>query len=640
MDPERKEENKSRMVFLEFENNKIPAFKEQRGKDYILYGENNDYPDYLIDLFLRSAKNNAIITGKVNYIVGKGWGYSGPGVLTEDVAVQEAFLLKTNKYGQTLNDLTRLATTDFEVFNGFAFEIIWAMGKKSFEIFHLPFNKIRTNADESKYFYSDNWTDRDPADKKWNYKELSKFNPDKPKGSQIYICIQKMPRKAGEPNVYPIPEYIGGVPVIETDIEIANFHLNNIRTGFAAGTMVNLYDGVPPEDEAKKLEKKFKEKFTGTDRAGSLILNFANGKERGAEVIHLQPSDMDKQYIELEKHVQQEVFTAHKVCSPMLFGVKTEGQLGGRTELIEAYELFQNTYITQRQRSLEIAINELAAARGLNKGFYLKQTEPIGFQFSEETIVQSLPPAAIRDIVANKFGIDLSKYENATVTTTTQTEMRKFSSDEDKKLLQVFKKFGVSKKDYELITSRQFSFNGNVAESENSLLMAAFAETISTKPRERAIIDILNRDPLADAASIAKALGIEEKEASKLLKSIETKGLIEVSEEEGIISRVPNSKGLDVIKNNPPKTADISLMYSYEWRRGFNDSDAKTSREFCKELMELDRLYTRSEIQQISDEVGYNVWEHRGGFYRKPGTDTTLPYCRHQWEQHVVTRKS
>lgn len=321
----------------------------------------------------------------------------------------------------------------------------------------------------------------------------------------------------------------------------------------------------------------------------------------------------------------------------MLFGVKTEGQLGGRTELIEAYELFQNTYVTQRQQPIERAINELASARGLNKGFYLKQTEPVGFQFSEATIVQALPPAAVRDIVANKFGVDLSKYQNATVTTTTQTEMRKFSAADDKKLLDAFKRYGVGKNEYDFITSRQFCFTKEVAESENEILKLAFAE--STKPRERAVIDLLNKDPLMDAKSISEALGITEKEATKLLKSIETKKLVDVSEEDGIVSRVPNSDGLDTIKQNPPKTIDISLMYSYEWRRGFSDANLVTSREFCKELINLDRLYTREEIQKISEEVGYNVWEHRGGFYRKPGTDETLPYCRHQWEQHVVTKK-
>lgn len=631
------QELKNKLIHLQFENNKIPEFKEQRGKDYILYGEKNDYPDYLIDLFLRSAKNNAIITGKVNYIVGKGWGYAGGGAMVEDIAKQETFISKANKYGQTLNDLTRLITTDFEVFNGFALEVVWNRGKTAFELFHLPFNKLRTNVDESTYYYSNNWMDRDPKDPKWKYKEFAKFDPEKPKGSQIYIYTSKMPRKAGEPNVYPVPEYIGGVPVIETDIEIANFHLNNIRSGFAAGTIVNFYDGVPTDDQAKAIEKKFKAKFSGTDRAGSIMLNFSNGKERGAEVAHMQPSDLDKQYIELEKRVQQEMFTSHKVCSPMLFGVKTEGQLGGRTELIEAYELFQNTYVTQRQQPIERAINELATARGLNKGFYLKQTEPVGFQFSEATIVQALPPAAVRDIVANKFGIDLSKYQNTTVTTTTQTEMRKFSKEDDKKLLELFKKYGTAKNEYDFIISRQFCFTKEVAESEIDLIKQAFAE--GTKPRERAVIDLLSKDPLMDAKSIGEALGISEKEAGKLLKSIESKGLVDVTEENSVVSRVPNADGLDTIKENPPKTTDISLMYSYEWRKGFTDANLVTSREFCKELIGLDRLYTREDIQNISAEVGYNVWEHRGGFYRKPGTDTTLPYCRHQWEQHVVTRK-
>ena len=97
------------------------------------------------------------------------------------------------------------------------------------------------------------------------------------------------------------------------------------------------YDSVSNVQETKLFDRK---------------MNFSDGKDRGSDVVSLSGNDLDKRYIELKKDVRQEIFVGHKVCSPILFGVKTEGQLGGRTEIAEAYELFQNTYVSKKLLSL------------------------------------------------------------------------------------------------------------------------------------------------------------------------------------------------------------------------------------------------------------------------------------------------
>ncbi len=93
--------------------------------------------------------------------------------------------------------------------------------------------------------------------------------------------------------------------------------------------------------------------YQGTDNAGGLIIQYNDPTEKESVISNLQPSDFDKQFDLLNKTVQQEIFVAHKVNSPMLFGVRVEGQLGGRTELIEAYEMFHHAYIEPRQQKIE-----------------------------------------------------------------------------------------------------------------------------------------------------------------------------------------------------------------------------------------------------------------------------------------------
>ena len=84
--------------------------------------------------------------------------------------------------------------------------------------------------------------------------------------------------------------------------------------------------------------------------------------------------------------------------------------------------------------------------------------------------------------------------------------------------------------------------------------------------------------------------------------------------------------------------ADISIRYTYEVTPGLGDAIIPTTRDFCRRLIELDRVYSRAEIQQISQRLGYSVWQRRGGFYHNPRTGVTTPYCRHRWVEQVVIK--
>ena len=50
--------------------------------------------------------------------------------------------------------------------------------------------------------------------------------------------------------------------------------------------------------------------------------------------------------------VEQKILTAHRITSPMILGIKTPGQLGGREEVIDAYLLLLNTVIKPMQQTI------------------------------------------------------------------------------------------------------------------------------------------------------------------------------------------------------------------------------------------------------------------------------------------------
>lgn len=615
------------LMVINLENQKIPEFKQVRGKDWVYWGESNDYPDYLIDLFMRSSTHNAIVTGKVNYILGNGWTANKSGLTITEQAKLNDFLKHINK-DESLDEISEKIVLDFEMFNAIPFEVIWNKAKTDFDLYHVPMNKIRTNEDESMYFYSRDWSKNVRQDaEKTGFKELKPFDFDK-KENGLFIYQITAPRKGKDPNVYPIQEYIGSTQAIETDAECSNYNLSEIKTGFSAGTILNFYNGIPTTEAREEIEEKIKEKFTGSDRAGSFILNFADGKERGSEVTTLNGNDLDKRYVELKKDVRQEIFTGHKVSSPMLFGVKTEGQLGGRTEIAEAYELFQNTYIAKRQRILEKIFNKFAKLKGLKANLVLKPTSAITTDiFSEAVIVANLPAKAIQELIAERMGIDLSKYENVPVVTTTETKMK--SQEFEGNLIARLSEIGRPKAKYDIFKSREVFHADSF--SIGKLEREIFAEL---SPIERSIIDLISKDEKMPVEEIAKALKQDKALIQEKITSL-IEGEYLTPTDEG---HVPTEKGLTIVDEEGAKTKNIEVLYSYELRSNAPKLIGK-SREFCTNLIKLDLFYTREEIDRLSNEFGTDVWTFKGGWYTNPNTDAPTPQCRHIWKQNVVKRK-
>jgi len=664
------------LMFVKFENQKIPEFKQVRSKDWVYWGELNDYPDYLIDLFMRSSTNNAIITGKVNYILGNGWKVNKAGMTMVNTAIANDFISSINPY-ESLDELSDAVFLDFEIFNGFALEVIWNKLGTDFDLFHIPFNKIRTNESQTKYYYSKDWSIVAQSEEKTGLKEYLPFDAKVTKGSSIFLFQITAPRKGKDPNVYSMPEYIGSTQAMETDLECSNYNLSEIKTGFSAGTILNFYNGIPDEPKKKEIERMIKSKFMGSDRAGGIIVNFSDGKDRGSDVVSLSGNDLDKRYIELKKDVRQEIFVGHKVCSPILFGVKTEGQLGGRTEIAEAYELFQNTYVSKRQRILAKVFNKFYKLKGISGKLYLEQTTAIGFGIPDSLIAQAMPI----DFVKEKLGITTAKKENENadaktvinainslsplvankvlesmsteeirglvgligglVKTTTKTQTDTLMSAHNSyavgvkqidslKLTSEFKKIGRSKSLFNIYKS---------SEIENATFHSVlekkaeyFANELTAD--QRAVIDLLNKEENTPTTEIAKALKISNKEVEKIIDTLVQLEYLNATD----LGFTPSAAALDIVIEEGAKTANIELLYSYELRT--NAPKLKgVSREFCIDMVKMDKLYTYEEIQNLSNDLGTDVWETRGGWYSNPNTAAPTPQCRHIWFQNVTKLK-
>jgi hypothetical protein len=248
---------------------KTPVFKEAKKGQYIRFGDNNDYPDYLTYLFNRSAIHAAIIKGKVNYVYGKGWQIKNIGDTALKAEAQK-ILSSVNSY-QTLDELTYELLVDWIVYGGYYLHIKKIAGK-IISIKLVSFPTVRTDAAKKNYFVSNEWTADLSLDNKFkavgdklpkDVKVYDRFDPTITNGDMILCHADHRPSML----VYPLPEYEAAIAAIETEIEVSNYDLNNIKTGFAAGTMLTFYNGMPAEDKKAEYERQFKAKTSGSDNS-------------------------------------------------------------------------------------------------------------------------------------------------------------------------------------------------------------------------------------------------------------------------------------------------------------------------------------------------------------------------------------
>lgn len=613
-----KQDNGVSVITLQFEDVRKPFYREDKSRGFIKYGEQNDYPEYLLDLFDASGKHGAIISGKANFIIGNGFAFEDENVADR----QKALLDKANNKGESLTQVGAKIALDLEIFAGAYIEVLFNRLGKVSEIYHLDFSKMRTNKDLTKFYYSEEWSREMPNGKLYENKaahiiELDPFNPQKPKGKQVLYIREYRPKQ----KVYPKPNYFAALRYVMIDVCIGEYHLNGISNGMFASKLVNFNNGVPDPVDQKEIERKVNNKFAGSKNAGKIMLSFNKSADNAPTVLDLSGTEMDKHFDLLDKTVEKQIFSSHRVTSPSLFGIRTESLFGNRTELRDAFELFQNTYISEKRTLIEQHFNAILSLNRIPK-VYLQRAEPLGIGFTEQTIAQVFTQDEIRETLGKKPLTPEQKAEmKANVAAPKAGGVpSKFSNDSnDESDALVFAEFGESKSDFIIKLSKKVL-------SEKDL---NFADTTTIKGIKKSIVELIVDDPLIDAKTIASALDISTNEAESYIESLTNDGLLTTNDKG---ERMPTADAKDQIDNSD--TTTIKIMYSYE---GINDSK---NRPFCKKMLELNRIYSREDIEAISARLGYSVWDRRGGWYRPKGADEARPFCRHYWKTNIVMNKN
>ena len=658
-------------VILRFAEARQPEYRERKGQGYIEFGDLNDYPNYLLDLFNKSAKHNAIVKGKVNYITGNGW------KAAEGDVNADAFIRQPNAY-ETLAELTRKVSLDIEIFGGAYLEIIWSQaGGALVSVTHIDYTKIRTTADNTSYYFKQDWTDR-----RGKYEVIPAYNIKQRAGRQIMYIKEYRPGL----DAYALPGYLGSLNYIESDIEVSKHVLGNAQTGFSASKLITLPNGEPSPDEKRVIDNRFRDNFSGAD-GKKFMLAFVTDPNRKPIIDDLGASDLTREdFGRVDTMIQQNIFAGHQITSPSLFGIAEPGKLGSRNEIRDAYEIFKNTYVTDKQAYLEQVFNRLARLRGAQEEISIIPVEPITYELSEAAIMTVAP----REWILEKAGIDISKYQDTAPATGANGEpisspqgqpeaapvnenLKNLTGRQWQAVMRIVRQYGQGKITREIaatmLTSGYGMNDGEImsmlgehedmedawtedlvidlfsqhgaprAEYEvikNSRLR--FAEEVDDETG-KGILSILRRQPLTPASDIAKALRKDVQVIERRIRELIDANVL-ITNDRG---EIKPARPLSEIVDEPIRTT-YEIRYSYEWKPEIpvneRDTPSHPSRAFCRRLMELDRFYTRKEIELISLRLGYSVFDRGGGWWGQGAGQPPSPSCRHEWRSNVLIKRN
>ncbi len=520
------EDNKDNVMIIELSNYVKPNIQESRSRDWVLNGDKNSFFNYVIDRYNGSPTNGAIIRGFSNLIYGKG--------LSAHDASRKPMQYAEMKSLLSANDL-RKVVLDYKLQGQFAIQVVYNNDRSINKLLHHPIEtlapeKMNQDGEIEAYYYSGDWT----KSGRQEYKpvRIPSFGTSK-EGIEIFVAKPYNPGQM----YFSLPDYIQGLQYAETEEEISNFYINHIKNGLSFGYIINFNNGDSlSEDQKEQMRRQIKRQLTGSTNAGKFILSFNNDKEHEVTITKLDVNQAHKQWESLNQETEEKILRAHKVVSPMLFGIKNNTGLGNNAEELKtANALLMDMSINPMQDFIIDNLRKLFAINGIALDlFFIPLNEEEQKQEVEEQVSTNLHTCLSK----NKEAADIL-----------------ISMGED-----------INLDDWEVIDERPCD-----------------------KPT-------LTEERLGAVLEFAKA---------------------------------PSG---DSRKSSEQDTSLFKIRYKYA-------GNPNPQREFCKKVIQANKVYRVEDIEKASNEVvnagfgangtdTYNIWFYKGGVN-----------CKHFWERKIYLKK-
>jgi len=298
----------SKVHVVNFSSYTTPVVKEVQGKDYVEYGDNNDYFGYLIDRYNGSPTNNAILNSLMDMTYGKGLDATDSAKKPSEYAAMKGLFTKS---------CLQKVVADYVMMGQCSFQVVYSQDHNTIvEVQHIPVETLRAarcneDGEVEAYYYAKDW--EDVKGRRETAIRIPAFGTSREGLEILYI----KPYRAGFYYYSPV-DYQGGLPYAELEEEIANYHINNIQNGLAPSMLINFNNGVPSEEERRSIEQQIATKFSGSSNSGKFILAFNDNKDLAATVDPVQLSDAADQYQFLSSEATQKILVSHRIIDQIL----------------------------------------------------------------------------------------------------------------------------------------------------------------------------------------------------------------------------------------------------------------------------------------------------------------------------------
>lgn len=579
---------------------KFPQPIEKCTQGYISWGTDNLYPNWLIYLYYTSAVHQGIINMKTFFTIAEG--------------IKPTANERVDKILDKIQLILDATSKSLEITDSF----YWAVSltpdkKKVLNVRYMPFEWVRYDENGIDFLVCEDWSDkkRKESAKPWksSYERIKNVKGETKfllqfKVSPMQMLIGGKGRKLTE-NYYPAVPYTGALKSICTDIEIVDWSLSEIVNNFSLGAILSLNSGKPKtEQDRNAITDRVIDESTGADVAGGVLIFYHNGKDNAPEVLYLNGNQLHERYLSLSEDVRENIMRGHSIMSGQLFGFTSDGNFNASTIDWE-YFILKKNYFAVRQDQITQAIEQVLKIESLDSTEIEWNELELPEQSSEMPMLIATPPVKMRKHKHEEEGKDMT---------------------ED--VIAAFAEIGRPKSECNIIASEELNLEVQFKE---------FMSSVKEKFADLSAVQLQVLTLIADGNSfgaISDALGIDYTDLAKIY--LELKNAEQLNEKGEI-----NTAGYrTVIQSDVSKMA---IEYTYELRPDAPPlKPGGQSRPFCAALIQNDRIYTREEINTISQRLfgdQNQVWNYRGGWYHNPDTDMNTPWCRHYWQQNLIYKR-
>ena len=422
-----------------------PKIKEDKKRDWVEYGDDNDFYTYLIDLYIQSTTNNAIINGVSQMVYGKGIDALDSSTKTEEYAALRSIFH---------DSCLRKITFDLKLLGEASFQVLYKDGNVA-RAEHFPRQTLRAekcndDGEIEAFYYHNDWSKIKPSDKP---KRIAAFGFGN--GTEPEIKIVK--RYLSGYDYYCPPDYMGGIAYGELESEVADYLINDVQNGFSGTKVVNFNNGIPDRDKQLQIKSDVMRKLTGA-RGEKVIIAFNNNAESKTTVDDIPLNDAPQHYEYLSTECVNKLMVAHRITSPLLLGIRdgNNGLGNNADEIKTASLLFHNTTIKPYQDLITEAMDDILAVNGISLKLYFKTLQPLEFIETDNAITN--------EAREEETGVKLST-----------------DTFDDDKMFDLLDEFGEDENldDWELVDEREVDYDQEEALDK----MIGLASTGSARPK-------------------------------------------------------------------------------------------------------------------------------------------------------------